>query len=345
MIKILGIETSCDETAVAIVREDKVVLSNKVVSQIKEHAVFGGIVPEVASRAHMTYLDQLIDDALNEADVTLNEIDAIAVTAGPGLIGGLIIGVMYAKAMASVLKKPILAINHLEGHALTPRFTSNLEFPFLLLLVSGGHTQFLFVESLGKYNLLGTTLDDAIGEAFDKVAKMLGLGYPGGPVIERRAKDGDPLKYQFPKSMIDSKDCSMSFSGLKTAVLRCVQSHGALSEQDINNICASFQYTVTAILKKKVGIALEQLKLEGKTVNSFVISGGVAANLYICSALREFCEEGNIELFSPPINLCGDNAAMIAWAGIERFKHGHKDNIDFKPRSRWPLEEYCVKSL
>ncbi len=335
MLKILGIETSCDETAVAIVSEDKKILSNQVASQI-EHNQYGGVVPEVASRSHMRALDKLVDLALEESGMALEEIDAIAVTAGPGLIGGVIVGVMYAKALAASLGKPVIAVNHLEGHALTARLTDEVEFPFLLLLVSGGHTQFLAVNNVGEYELLGTTLDDAVGEAFDKTAKLLGLGYPGGPQVEKSAKSGDPKKFKFPRPLTNQNNCSLSFSGLKTAVRRELEK-SEIDDKLTCDIAASFQGAVSDVLAIKTKYAIEEFMKKHSSGRSFVLSGGVAANQAIRSKLESVCAENGFSFHAPPVNLCGDNAAMIAWAGIEKYKLGHKDSLSFKPRSRWPL--------
>ena len=335
MLKILGIETSCDETAVAIVSEDKKILSNQVASQI-EHNKYGGVVPEVASRSHMRALDKLVDMALEESGVTLDAVDAIAVTAGPGLIGGVIVGVMYAKALAASLDKPILAVNHLEGHALTARLTDEVEFPFLLLLVSGGHTQFLSVKNIGEYEILGTTLDDAVGEAFDKTAKLLGLGYPGGPQIEKYAESGDTKRFKFPRPLANQNNCTLSFSGLKTAVRRELEKTEK-DEQLVIDIAASFQEAVSDVLALKTQYAIERFSDKYGSGRPFVLSGGVAANQAICGKLEAVCSDNGFSFHAPPIKLCGDNAAMIAWAGIEKYKLGHKDNMNFKPRSRWPL--------
>ena len=338
MIKVLGIETSCDETAVAIVTEDRKILSNQIASQV-EHNQYGGVVPEVASRSHMQHLDALIDLALNESKCSLQCIDAIAVTAGPGLIGGVIVGVMYAKAMAAVLEKPIIAVNHLEGHALTARLTEDIEFPFLLLLVSGGHTQFLVVKNVGEYAQLGTTIDDALGEAFDKTAKMLNLGYPGGAIIELKAKLGNSNRFKFPSPLCKIDNCDFSFSGLKTAVRREIEILSEPdSEKNICDIAASFQKTVTDILAIKTRKAMQGFMHNfAKAPKSFVISGGVAANNAIRTQLISVCDEYGFKFYAPPLNLCGDNGVMIAWAGIERYKLGLVDQLNFQPRSRWSL--------
>jgi N6-L-threonylcarbamoyladenine synthase len=338
---ILGIETSCDETAAAIVSGDKRILSNIVWSQT-EHEDYGGVVTEIAARAHMEHIESVISRALLEANVKLDEIDAVAATAGPGLIGGVIVGVMTAKAIASVHKKPFIAVNHLEGHALTVRLSDDVPFPYLLLLVSGGHCQFLIVEGVGKYEKLGGTLDDALGEVFDKTAKMLGLGYPGGAAVEKLAQKGDPHAYNFPLPLRGRVGCDFSFSGLKTAVRLKAEKiieeqSGGLSEQQKADICASFQYTATQSIIERVQTAIPLFKAAHPEGKHFVLSGGVAANQYIRSNLLSTLSEHNMALVAPPVKLCTDNAAMIAWAGIERFKLGLSDRLDFEPRARWPL--------
>jgi len=341
----LGIESSCDDTAASIVSSDREILSNIVLSQVKEHLPYKGVVPEIASRAHMNYLDFAIKQALLDANLSLDEISCIAATGGPGLIGGIIVGTMYGKAISSVTKKPYIAINHLEGHALTSRLVENIQYPYLLLLASGGHCQFIAVLSLGEYMLLGQTLDDAVGEAFDKVGKMLGFDYPGGPAIEKFAKNGDHKRFKFPKSMCDRKGCDMSFSGLKTAVRTLIiKEIENLSKQTINDICASFQFTIAEILKYKLSEAIKLYEkiAQAKTI---VISGGVAANQYIINELRNSLGGSDYKLFSPPMNLCTDNAAMIAWAGMERFLAGKFSNLDFCPKARWSLYSNPVISV
>ena len=333
---ILGIETSCDETAAAIVSDDRRILSNIVWSQT-EHEAYGGVVPEIAARAHLEHIESVITRALSEAKISLSEIDAVAATVGPGLIGGVIVGVMTAKAIASVQKKPFIAVNHLEGHALTVRLTNDVPFPYLLLLVSGGHCQFLIVSGVGKYQKLGGTLDDALGEVFDKTAKMLGLGYPGGVEVERLAKNGTPLAYNFPMPLRGRDGCDFSFSGLKTAVRLKIEEIGELSEKNKADICASFQYTATSSVIERSQAAVKQFKTIHPDGKHFVLAGGVAANQYIRGELQTMLAEHDLELVAPPIKLCTDNAAMIAWAGIERFKLGLIDNLDFEPRARWPL--------
>jgi len=337
-MKILGIETSCDETAVAVVTGDKKILSNLVFSQIAEHQDYGGVVPEIAARAHMEKITPLIRNALAESGTSFTELDGIAATAGPGLIGGLIVGVMLAKSIASSAKKPFYAINHLEGHALTARLTGEITFPFLLLLVSGGHCQILAVENVGKYKLLGKTQDDALGEAFDKTAKMLGLGYPGGPALEKLAKSGDKTRFHFPRAMKGRPGCDFSFSGIKTAINRLIKDFATLAEQDKADIAASFQQCAAEIVYDRMKNAIEIFRTAYPGANRLVIAGGVAANEYLKSALGELAAQENFELFSPPIALCTDNAAMIAWAGVEKIKAGLlPDGLDFAPRARWPL--------
>lgn len=336
-MKILGIETSCDETAVAILDDQKNILSHIVLSQIKQHQPYGGVVPEIAARAHIDALDKLIRQSMQEADVAFSDLEAIAVTAGPGLIGGLIVGVMTAKAIASAAKLPIIAVNHLEGHALTARLTEEIEFPFLLLLVSGGHCQILAVEAVGKYKKLGETIDDALGEAYDKVAKMLKLGYPGGPIVEKRAKEGDEKRFDFPRSMKGREGCDFSFSGLKTAVKREVDGLDEISEQDINDICASFQACIGDILEDRLNNAITSFVADYPEADTLVIAGGVAANKYINARLQDIAAQHKFVVKAPPIRLCTDNGVMIAWAGMERLKAGYIDDIDFTPKARWPL--------
>ena len=340
-MKVLAIETSCDETAVAIIDSDRNILANKMLSQIDIHQKFGGVVPEIAARSHVEFLPQLLEDSLLEANLELESIDAIAVTGGPGLIGGVMVGVMYAKTIASVMKKKFIAVNHLEGHALAVRITEKIDYPYLLLLVSGGHCQTIMVEDLGKYHIVGRTLDDAVGEAFDKVAKTLGMDYPGGPIVEKFAKNGDERKYTFPKPLLQKGNYDFSFSGLKTAVRNQINTIGIekISEQDKHDICASFQYTVALILSSKL---MESAKLfSSKFPNSknVVISGGVAANLYIRNKLSESMNQLGCQLFYPPIELCTDNAVMIALAGLERLERGYSSALDFAPKSRWQLNE------
>ena len=335
---ILGIESSCDDTGVALVTNDRKILANIVISQNSEHAVFQGVVPEIAARSHMKNLDDAIKSALSEVGVTIQCVSAIAATSGPGLIGGVITGCMYAKALSSTLNKPFIAINHLEGHALTARLTNNLSYPFLLLLASGGHCQFVAVLGLGKYKILGATLDDAVGEAFDKVAKMLGLPFPGGPHIEKRAKLGDIHKYLLPKPIINQPNCNMSFSGLKTSLNLLIKDIGNLNDQIINDIAASFQHTVAQVLAVKT---IKAVEIFAKICNgkNIVIAGGVAANQYLKEYISSEVERLGFNLITPPISLCTDNAAMIAYAGVERYDAKLFNSLDFCPKARWSLEE------
>jgi N6-L-threonylcarbamoyladenine synthase len=350
MTTVLGIETSCDETAAAVVRRAESgrggeILSNTVYSQIADHATYGGVVPEIAARAHVEGLDAIVARALAEAGTTFDDIDAIAVTSGPGLIGGLIVGVMTAKAIAAARGKPLIAVNHLEGHALTPRLTDGLDFPYLLLLVSGGHTQIVLVRGLGDYERWGTTIDDALGEAFDKTAKLLGLPYPGGPAVEREARLGNPARFDFPRPMKGEERLDFSFSGLKSAVRRQATQLTPLAEQDVCDLCASFQAAVTDTLRDRVSRALDRFgEMHHETNRNFVVAGGVAANGAIRAMLADLCAEQEFTLHAAPLVLCSDNAAMIAWAGLERFEAGETDGMDAVPRPRWPLDE-TIQSL
>lgn len=353
-MKILGIETSCDETAVAIVTSDRKILSHEVLSQTEEHMPYGGVVPEIASRAHMDALDVLIKKAMMDANVKdFKELDGIAVTAGPGLIGGVIVGVMMAKGISAVSGVPIIPVNHLEGHALTIRLTDeSVTFPFLLLLVSGGHCQILKVNGVGQYERLGISLDDALGEAFDKVGKMLGLGYPGGPIVEKYALTGNPEAFNFPRSMVGRPGCDFSFSGLKTAVKRQLDEIREKGEEGkgnlttspfsplpsplISDICASFQACVGDIVVDRMQNAINQCK-DSPEINMLVVAGGVAANKYIRSRLENLCTDNGFILKAPPIKLCTDNGAMIAWAGMEKLQLGQTSDLSFTPKARWPL--------
>lgn len=340
-MRVLGIETSCDETAAAIVSGEREILSNIVLSQTEEHKAYGGVVPEIAARAHAHHLDDIIRQALGGANMKLAELDGIAVTGGPGLIGGVIVGVMTAKAIASVHKKPLINVNHLEGHALTVRLTENLEFPYLLLLVSGGHCQLLEVAGIGQYRKLGGTLDDALGEAFDKSAKMMGLGYPGGPMVEQTAKTGNPERFAFSHPLQGRADSNFSFSGLKTAVrneILALAKDGVLSTQDRADLCASFQQTVGVILQERLDWGIRNYLSRHPNGRRFVVAGGVAANLYLRGVLQQLVEKHSMTLHVPPPKLCTDNAAMIAWAGIEYLREGKLSTLDFEPRPRWPLD-------
>jgi N6-L-threonylcarbamoyladenine synthase len=348
---ILGIESSCDETAAAVVCNTKNtearILSNVVLSQVEEHSLYGGVVPEIAARAHLESVDYLISEAMTSANLSFNDLDGIAATGGPGLIGGVIVGVMAAKALASHSKKPFIAVNHLEGHALTARLTSNVEFPYLLLLVSGGHCQLLVVKGIGNYERLGTTLDDALGEAFDKCAKMMGLGYPGGAIVEARSIAGDGSRFNLPRPMLGRKECHFSFSGLKTAVRRQIEKLGSdnLNDQDVADLCASFQLAVGDVLMDRCRNALNQFRNLYPNGNTLVVAGGVAANQALGDRLLELEKSENICLIVPPAKLCTDNAAMIAWAGLERLRLGSSDSLDFKPRPRWPLDPDALPAI
>lgn len=328
---ILGIESSCDETAVAVVRSDKTVLSHALASQHDEHAVYGGVVPEIAARAHLMHINALIEKACADAKLTLNDVDAVAATTGPGLIGGVIVGAMVGKAIAASTDKPFIAINHLEAHALTARLTETVEFPYGLLLVSGGHCQILLVKGVGQYEQLGATRDDALGEAFDKCAKMMGLPYPGGPELEKAALDGEPV-IALPKPMISTPGCDFSFSGLKTAVRLAIEAN-ELNETFIANMAASFQQTVGDVLHDRLTNAIAMMP----KVKGFVVAGGVAANQYLRKRIASTLAPHKITLHVPPMALCTDNAVMVAWAGVERFKLGMTDSLSVEPKARWPL--------
>lgn len=342
-ITVLGIETSCDETAAAVVRANgnskPEILSNIVRSQWEAHAPFAGVVPEIAARAHVDVLDTIIADAMKEAGVAYDDLDAVAATAGPGLIGGLIVGLVTGKALACAIRKPLIAINHLEGHALTARLVSGTVFPYVLLLVSGGHTQILLVEDVGRYRRLGTTIDDALGEAFDKVAKLLGLGFPGGPAVERAAMRGDPKRFDLPRPLLKRERPDFSLAGLKTAARNAAESCEPLSEQDVADICAGFQAAVTDVVESRMRRALALLEEEHVRPTAIVAAGGVAANMAIRESLEDLAKDTGLMLVLPPQALCSDNAAMIAWAGIERFRRGDIGDPDAPARPRWPLDD------
>jgi N6-L-threonylcarbamoyladenine synthase len=348
-MRVLGIETTCDETAAAIVRLRPEgygeILSNEVMSQIAEHAAYGGVVPEIAARAHVEILDRLVERALLRADVKLSALDGIAAAAGPGLIGGVIVGLTTAKALALATGKPFLAINHLEAHALTPRLVESLEFPYLLLLVSGGHTQLLIVKGVGSYQRLGATLDDSVGEAFDKVAKMLGLPYPGGPNVEARALDGDPTRFAFPRPLLGRPKPDFSLSGLKTAVRLEAARVAPFIGTDIADLCASFQAAVVDMLVDRCRVGLRLFEATGGRPTAMVVAGGAAANGSIRRALTRFCGELGLRLVLPPLTLCTDNGAMIAWAGIERLQLGLRDDLTAPARPRWPLDAVNAEPL
>ena len=346
-MRILGIETTCDETAAAIVEESidgtKRILANRVRSQIAEHAPFGGVVPEIAARAHVDILDRMIADALKDAGITMTNLDGIAAAAGPGLIGGVLVGLTTGKALALALGKPLMAVNHLEAHALTPRLTDHVAFPYLLLLVSGGHTQLVAVEDVGRYRRLGTTIDDAIGEAFDKVAKMLSLGFPGGPAVEREATKGDPNRFQLPRPLHGKPEPNFSLSGLKTAVRLAAEAIQPLNEQDCADLCASFQAAIVDCIVDRTRMGIRAFRQQVGTPSALVIAGGVGANRAIRMALQRVAMEAGLRCLVPPPALCTDNGAMIAWAGLERLKRGLTDPLDVSPRARWPLDEAAAK--
>ena len=339
---VLGIETSCDETAAAVLRAEDgsgtTILAERLLSQTKAHAPYGGIVPEIAARSHIDHLDGLIADAMEEANVGFGALDAVAATGGPGLIGGVIVGVTTAKAIAAACGVAFLAINHLEAHALTVRLTDDVDFPYLLLLVSGGHSQLLAVEGVGRYRRLGTTMDDAVGEAFDKTAKLLGLPYPGGPEIEQLAATGNPTRFALPRPMKGRAGCDFSFSGLKTAVRRIVEGTGPLSRDDRADIAASFQAAVADSLADRTIRAINLFAADHPDACDLVVAGGVAANTALRTALRDTAAGAGFRLTAPPLRLCTDNAVMVAWAGIERLRAGAGDGLDFAPRPRWPLD-------
>ena len=339
---ILGIESSCDETAASLITENEegfpVVLSNIISSQVEVHKEFGGVVPELAARSHIEKIDWIVKKAIEESGRQIKEIDAVASTAGPGLIVCLSVGLSFGKAFASAINKPFIAVNHLEGHALSPKLNSNLNYPYLLLLISGGHSQYLNVENLGKYKRLGTTIDDALGEAFDKTAKLLGIEFPGGPQVEILAEKGDPKKYDLPKPIFNKGGCNLSFAGLKTTILKI--SKTIKSEQDKYDLAASFQRTIEEILYKKTKIAFTEFeKMNELNEKIFVVAGGVAANKKIRSMLINLCQINNYKSIFPPIDLCGDNAAMIAMVGLEKFKLKQFNNLDYPAKPRWPLDE------
>lgn len=339
---VLGIESSCDDTAAAVVR-GRDILSSIVLGQTELHAAFGGVVPEIAARAHAEKLDIAVAEALKAADTSLSEIDAIAVTSGPGLIGGVLSGVMTAKGLSAGSGKPLVGVNHLAGHALTPRLTDGLEFPYLMLLVSGGHCQFLIVKSVEEFQRLGGTIDDAPGEAFDKTARLLGLPQPGGPSVEQNARTGDEKRFRLPRPLLDQEGCDMSFSGLKTALFRqrdkLVEEQDGLYEQDRFDLCAGFQAAVRDVLAEKTRRALEVYLDMAPAKPAFAIAGGVAANGAIREKLQALCDEKGVAFIAPPLALCTDNAAMIAYAGQELFSKGFTHDMSLSARPRWPLDK------
>ena len=335
---ILGIETSCDETAVALVDGSGTVWAHALHSQTSDHALYGGVVPEIAARAHIEHLDGLVKAALDEAGACFADLDGIAATAGPGLIGGVMVGLVTAKALSLATAKPLLAINHLEAHALSARLVSDLAFPYLLLLVSGGHCQMLSVDGVGAYRRLGTTIDDAVGEAFDKTAKLLGLGYPGGPAVERLALRGDPARFALPRPFVGQAALHFSFSGLKSAVRRQAEAvhaaTGTLTDRDKADLCAGFQAAVADCLADRVARALDQ----GPGDAPLVVAGGVAANQAVRARLGQVADRAGRRFLAPPLWLCTDNGAMVAWAGVERYRLGLTDPLDTPARPRWPLD-------
>lgn len=343
---VLGIETSCDETAMAIVNENKEILSHIIISQIDIFKEFGGVIPEVASRNHLDVIDYVFEKVIKDASINAEDLDAIATTTGPGLIGGLIVGTVFGKMLSATLKKPFISVNHLEAHALTSRLTNNLNFPFLLFLLSGGHCQILKVLGVGKYEKMGETIDDALGECFDKVGQMIGLEYPAGPKIEELAKFGDENRFKFAKPLIDNTGkkrdenlkFSFSFSGLKTCIKYELEKFGNLSQQDKFDLCAGFQKTVVDILIDRLRNVFEKLEEDGFISSNLVIAGGVSANQYIKNTLSNFCKKYNYDVITPPLKLCTDNGVMVAWAGLERFRLGLIDDLLVCPKSRWELE-------
>ena len=339
---ILGIETSCDETAASIITENEqespIVLSNIVSSQVEIHKEFGGVVPELAARSHIEKIDMIVEKAIIKSGRKISEIDAVASTAGPGLIVCLSVGLSFGKAFAASINKPFIAVNHLEGHALSPKLNSNLNYPYLLLLISGGHSQFLDVQGLGKYKRIGTTIDDALGEAFDKTAKLLGVKFPGGPQIEILAEKGDPNKYDLPKPILNRGGCNLSFAGLKTSILKITKS--IKTEKEKSDLAASFLKTIKEILYKKTKIAFNKFEKNNNIKEKiFVVAGGVAANKKIRSMFMDLCKEKNYKNIFPPIEFCGDNAAMIAMVGLEKYKLKLFDKLDHPAKPRWSLDE------
>ena len=335
---VLGIETSCDETAAAVVDDQRRVRSNIVLSQIEDHRPYGGVVPEIAARAHVEHIDGLIRDAMEVAGLKFSDLDGVAATAGPGLIGGVMVGLVTGKAISAAIAKPLLAINHLEGHALTARLTDDIAFPYLLLLVSGGHCQLLLIEGLGNYSRLGTTIDDAVGEAFDKAGKMLGLPFPGGPAIQVAAEYGDDEAIRLPRPMVGREGCDFSFSGLKTALRRILEVDASLA---VGDVAASFQKAVGDVIVDRTYNAVAMARRKFPDLDRLVIAGGVAANKHLRQRLDKLCGDVGLQLVAPPPALCTDNGAMIAWAGVERLRAGLTDPLDVPARARWPLDAHA----
>ncbi|MDX8349316.1 tRNA (adenosine(37)-N6)-threonylcarbamoyltransferase complex transferase subunit TsaD [Cognatiyoonia sp. IB215446] len=347
-LTLLGIESSCDDTAAAVVRGTEI-LSSIVYGQTALHADFGGVVPEIAARAHAEKLDHCVEAALREADLSFAALDGVAVTAGPGLIGGVLSGVMCAKGICAATGLPLIGVNHLAGHALTPRLTDQIAYPYLMLLVSGGHCQFLLVNAHDSYTRLGGTIDDAPGEAFDKTARILGLPQPGGPAVEAAAKGGDPTRFMLPRPLLNQPGCDLSFSGLKTAILRArdsiVAEKGGLTIEDQADLCAGFQAAVTDVLREKTRRSLDIYLAQDPAKPSFAIAGGVAANGPIRDAMLQLCAASGTAFIAPPLHLCTDNAAMIAYAGIEKMMHGGVDDLTLAARPRWPLDDQAAPML
>lgn len=342
-IFILGIESSCDETALAVLKSNGIntppdIISEVLFSQIQEHAPYGGVVPELAARAHAHRMPSLLQQVMHQAGIGFKDLSAVAATSEPGLIGGVIVGLMTAKGICVAAKKPLIAINHLEGHALSPMLTENITFPYLLLLVSGGHCQIILVHDLGQYEQIGTTIDDAVGEAFDKIAKLLNLGFPGGPAVEKMAVNGDMNRFSLPRPLCRDMIPNFSFSGLKTAVIRIVESGDIKTEQDIADLCASFQKAVSECLVNRLSIAMDIFNKHISDKNKrFIVAGGVAANQFIRSYLKDLCEEKGFSFHAPPLQYCTDNAVMIAYAGLKRFEKKLFSSLDVKPLARAPL--------
>jgi N6-L-threonylcarbamoyladenine synthase len=340
-MRVLGIETSCDETAAAVVCDDRTILSDVVLSQLDEHRPYGGVVPEIAARSHLDHIDRLVAQAMEEAGIGFDALDGVAATAGPGLIGGVLVGLMTGKAIALTRNLPFVAVNHMEGHALTPRLTDGVAFPYLALLVSGGHCMLTAVAGPGNFHRYGATVDDAVGEAFDKTAKVLGLGYPGGPALEALARDGDPAAHDLPRPMRGRDGCDFSFSGLKTAVRHIVDRlpDGPLDHAVAADIAASFQAAAADVLADRARNAIERFRAEHPGGTTLVVAGGVAANETLRAALADTAKDCGMDFTAPPLRLCTDNAAMIAWAGLERLRLGLTDSLDAPARPRWPLDE------
>ena len=348
-MQVLGIETTCDETAAAVVRlragGGGDILADEVMSQIAAHAAYGGVVPEIAARAHIEIVDRLAARALSKAGLKPRDLDGVAAAAGPGLIGGVMVGLMTGKGLALATGKPFIAVNHLEAHALTARLAGGLAFPYLLLLASGGHTQILAVKGVGDYVRLGATMDDAIGEAFDKTAKLLGLAYPGGPAIEQAALAGDPARFDLPRPLLGRPNADFSLSGLKTATRLAAEAAAPLRERDIADLCASFQAAIVDVIEDRMRVALQLFRDSVGGAQALVIAGGVAANKAIRSALTRFAAQAGLKLVAPPQNLCTDNGAMIAWAGLERLRLGLADDFAAPARPRWPLDAKAAPAL